>query len=257
MPARKLSLFALLGLALVLVSGCGTHGYAAALAKPITMSLTTPDGGQSLGSAAFTPIHATRFVAYYKGQQVPLTGAANPVEVRQGSCLGPIVAALTDGAAALPSTATTVARALTAVDPAGGVDVAVEPGAQWYVVVFDHPNDPSAQIVACGNPLSGRQQYFDLYEASRGSAGIALGTALMAPIVATRLDIALAQPASADDRFAVHEASCGGAEVGGGTVATNAKSGGVVIFRPLDTHNWWLSMTTTAGQTICSQVTGA
>jgi hypothetical protein len=257
MPARRLSLFALIGLALVLVAGCGTHGYAAALAKPITISLTASGGGQSLGSAAFTPVHATRFVAYYKGHQTPLTGAANPVVVRQGSCLGPTVAALTDGAAALPSTATTVARAVTAADPAGGVDVAVEPGAQWYVVVFDHPNDPAAKIVACGNPLSDRQQYFDLYEASRGSAGIALGTALMAPIVATRLEVTLAQPASADQRFAVHEASCGGAEVGGGTIAANATSGGVVIFRPLDTHNWWLHMTTATGQTTCSQVTGA
>ncbi|HKV84478.1 MAG TPA: hypothetical protein VJN88_07980 [Ktedonobacterales bacterium] len=256
MPARKISLLTLLGLALVLVAGCGTHGYAAALAKPVTVRLSTT-GGQSVGSAAFTPIHATRFVAYYKGHQVPLTGATNPVEVRKGSCLGPTVAALSDGVAAQLNTPVAGSPAAIQPDPAGGMDVAIEPGAQWYIVVFDHPNYPSAQIVACGNALSGRQQYFDLYEASRGSAGIALGTALMAPIVATRLDISLTQTVSAQERFAVHEASCGGAEFASGTVAGGGTSGGAIIFRPLDTHNWWLSLTTSAGQTTCSRVSGA
>lgn len=256
MPARKISLLTLLGLALVLIAGCGTHGYAAALAKPVTVSLTT-SGGQSIGSAAFTPIHATRFVAYYKGHQVPLTGAANPVEVRQGGCLGPTVAALSDGTTSLPGTPVAGSPAAIQPDSAGGMDVAIEPGAQWYIVVFDHPNDPSAQIVACGNALSDRQQYFDLYEASRGSAGIALGTALMAPIVATRLDISLAQPVSARELFAIHEASCGGVELASGTIAGGATSGGAIIFRPLDTHSWWLSLTTSAGQTLCSRVSAA
>lgn len=256
MRSRWWSVLAFLALALVALAGCGTHGYAAPLAKPLTMTLSASGSAQSLGSATFTPMHATRFVAYYRGHQVPNTGAATPVAIRRGSCTGPTIAAVTDGTTALFGATDAGSRAISQPDPAGGVDVAVDPDASLYVVVFDHPNDASASIVACGNPLSGRQQYFDLYEATRGSAGIGLGTALMSPIVATRLDIALSQPASAGDDFSVRQGSCDGEPLLAGTIGAGATSARAVVFRSLDTQSWWLNLAPHGGQSLCARVSG-
>ena len=256
MRSRRCSILALLALALVMIAGCGTHGYAAPLAKPVTLTLTAAGATQPYGTATFTPVHATRFVAYFKGQQVPSAGAKTPVVVRQGGCLGPTIAALTDGASALPGAPLTGSTVQAQPDSAGGIDIAVAPGSDLYVVVFDHPNDPVAQILACGSPLSERQQYFDLYEAARGSAGIALGTALMSPIVATRLDITLTQPAVEAEQFAVRSGSCDGAPIFTGAIAASATQAGGVLFRPLDTRDWWLSFTAGTGQPVCSKVSG-
>lgn len=256
MRSRWCSVLALLVLTLIAFAGCGTHGYAAPLAKPISITLPASGASQSLGGATFTPIHATRFVAYYKGHQVPNTGAATPVVIRQGGCAGPTIAAVTDGASAILNATAASALPQAQPDPAGGVDLAVDPSANLYVVVVAHPNDASASIVACGNPLSGRQQYFDLYEATRGSAGIALGTALMSPIVATRLDIALAQPAASVYQFAVHQGSCDGASLLAGTIDTGATRAQSVVFQTLDTHSWWLSLEPASGQPLCARLGG-
>lgn len=254
MRARWCSLAAVAGLALLVLAGCGTHGFAAPLAKPMTIALPASGASQSPGTATLTPMHATRFIAYYKGRQVPNTGAATPVLIRQGSCTGPAIAAVTDGASELLNAQGAGSVVASQPDPAGGVDVAVDPDTNLYVVVYDHPSDATAPVVACGNALSGRQQYFDLYEADRGSAGIALGTALMSPIVATRVNIALSQPATGVYQFALNQDSCGGASLLRGSVESGATSAQAVVFRPLDARRWWLSVTSTGGQPMCVPV---
>lgn len=256
MRSRWYSVVTLVGIGLLALAGCGTHGYAAPLAKPVTIALSAPGESQSLGIATFTPIHATRFVAYYKGHQIPNTGAANPAIIREGSCTGPAVAPLTDGTSEILNAQGASSSAATQPDPSGGEDIAVNPGSNWYVVVFDHPNDAAAPIVACGNALSDRQQYFDLYEAARGSAGIALGTALMSPIVATRLDITLDKQATSVYQLAVSQSNCQGAAIWTGTIERGASSKSSVIFRPLDAQSWWLSMSSTNGRPDCVKVGG-
>src|SRR5260370_4227481 len=109
------------------VASCGTQGYAPALGKPAHVDLG------SAGSATLTPMHAMRVVAYYKGKLLPATGAATPAELHRDSCGGPLVAALTDGA----PTSGARAGAPTMPDPDGGLAVAVDPGAQRYLVVYD------------------------------------------------------------------------------------------------------------------------
>lgn len=256
MRSRRSLTLALMGLGLVALAGCGTHGYAAALAKPVTRALVASGSSQPYASATFTPVHATRFVAYYKGQQVSSTDASNPVVIRQGSCQGPTLAAITDGATSDLGAATVSPAPATEPDSAGGVDVAVEPGSNLYVVVFDRPNDPAAQIVACGSPLSDRQQYFDLYEATRGSAGIALGTALMSPIVATQLDVSLASPAASAEQFVVRQGGCDGAPVATATAQSGSATARAVIFRSLDAQGWWITTAPKTGPALCAHVAG-
>ncbi len=227
------------------VASCGTQGYAPPLGKPAHVAIG------SAGAATLTPIHALRVVAYYKGKLLPATGAATPAELHRDSCDGPFVAALTDG------TPTSGAHAAvpTTPDPDGGLDVAVDPGAQWYVVVYDRANDPPAQVVACGHPLSGRQQYFDLYTAAKGSSGIALGTALVSPITATRIDISLSGGAAASQStWAVHTASCDGAALAQGTISPGGTTGAGVVFATPGATPWWVTLASEGGAPMCAEV---
>src|SRR5258708_35361289 len=73
------------------VASCGTQGYAPPLGKPAHVAFG------SAGSATLTSIHALRVVAYYKGKQLPATGAATPPELPRDSCSAPFVAARPDG----------------------------------------------------------------------------------------------------------------------------------------------------------------
>jgi hypothetical protein len=227
------------------VASCGTQGYAPPLGKPAHVALG------SAGSATLTPMHALRVVAYYKGKQLPATGAATPAELHRDSCSGPFVAALTDGAPA----AGAHAAAPTMPDPDGGLDVAVDPGAQWYVVVYDRANDPHAQVVACGHPLSGRQQYFDLYTAAKGSNGIALGTVLVSPITATRIDVSLTAGASASQStWAVHAAHCDGVALAQGTIVPGGTTGAAVVFATPGATPWWVTLAPVGGAPVCAEV---
>src|SRR5262249_51723792 len=149
---------------------------------------------------------------YFGGHAIPLSGAKTPAQIRQNACTGPAVANLSDGIPVGIATPAAGEPPATQPDPAGGLDVAIEPGAQWYVVVYDHANDPNAAIGACGPPLSPNRQYFDLFQAAQGPNGIALGTALFDPIVATRIDLAVSDASlgAHPTAWALHSASCAG-----------------------------------------------
>jgi hypothetical protein len=256
-PWRRL-LSALVGVVCLALAACGSHGVAAQLGRPVTMSLAQSGGSGAVGTVTFTPTHATHVAAYYAGHAIPLTGAQNPAQIRQGACTGPLVVNLSDGIppalmrAAQPAAVSTPA---TASDPGGGLDVAIEPSDQWYIIVYNHANDPDAAIVACGHPLSGSRQYFDLYQAAVGPNGIALGTALFDPIVATRVDLALNAPSAAahPTTWSLHNAGCSGPSLASGTVPAGSTSTSGVAFRPLDTSNWWMSVTQ-SGATACAKV---
>jgi hypothetical protein len=240
------------------LAGCGSHGVAAKLGQPVTISLAQAGGSGAVGTVTFTPISAIHVAAYYAGHAIPLTGAQNPAQVRQGACTGPVVVNLSDGIppAFMRAAQTAAASApATAPDPSGGLDVAIEPGDQWYVIVYNHANDPGATIVACGHPLSGDRQYFDLYQAAVGPNGIALGTALFDPIVATRIALALSTPSAAahPTTWTLHSAGCSGPVLASGTAPAGSTSGSGVVFRPLDTSDWWMSVTQ-AGVTTCAKV---
>lgn len=237
-------LVALLGLA-----ACGSQGYAPSLGKAATVALVGTAGGVSLGSATFTPMYAAHIAAWYRGTAVPYTGAQTPVELRSGSCAGKPLAALTAATAAPIANALAVAQ-----DAKSGVDVAAPTSENLYVVVRQRADDASAPQLACGHPLSGRRQYFDLYTPGQGSNGYSLGIALTEPIIATRVSVALASPALAATTWAVRAGSCSGAPLAQGQIAAGAKSAGGIAFAALDPGHWRLTLTTSAGQTLCETV---
>lgn len=251
LPGAALALLA----AAAVLTGCGSHGQAAALGEAAHVTLPATGSATTSGSATFTPFYATRIVPYYKGSPVALTGARTPVVLVQGSCGGPFVAALSDGVPA-PAQAPNPPVA-TAPDPNGGVDVAAASSANLYVEILDHPNDPNAAIVACGHPLSGLRQFFDLFPPSEGSNGVASGTALMEPLAATRLDLKLPAGWYSDTAgWALHTGSCTGARIAYGAIRPNVSPVEGVVFQPLDTQHWWLSVESGAnGSTLCGQVT--
>lgn len=236
------------------LAACGSHGQAAPLGAAGHASLPAPSGSTTAGSATFTPFYATHIAPYYQGHTVPLTNAPNPVLLVSGACGGPFVAALTDG---VPTPAHQPNPPIaTAPDPNGGVDVAIAPSANLYVEVLDHPNDPTAPVVACGHPLSNLRQYFDLYPPNIGSNGVGRGTALMEPVAATRLSISLPTGwYTTTAAWAIHTASCSGAEIAGGQIQPGVSSVPGVVFRPLDTQHWWLSVAGGSGGPACAQVT--
>jgi hypothetical protein len=206
---------------------------------------------------------------YYRGDQLPTVGSLTPAQLRENSCDGPLVAPLAaagdslDAGAksATPGTsAETSGLADFAPDPAGGMDVSVAPSANLFVVVLREveSGDSGANandILACGAPLSGRNQYFDLYPPETGNAGIGLGTALMSPVVATRLDFTMTGDRLQPQAWAVHTGSCSGVVLASGSIKSNTSRPSGVIYQTLGTHPWWMTLSMPGGQTLCGEVT--
>jgi hypothetical protein len=237
-------------LALLALAACGSQGYAPALGKSATVALAGASGGQSLGSATFTPFYAAHIATYYKGKQVPYVGAQTPVELRDGDCAGKALAALTQATAAPIASNLVVAR-----DPKDGVDVSTATSANLSVVVRQQANDANAPLLACGNPLSGRKQFFNLYTPGGSSNGFSLGIVLMEPILATHVNVGLASPAAATETWEVRAGSCSGATLAQGQIAAGAKDASGVIFSALDASHWRLTLSNATGsQTLCKQV---
>lgn len=255
----KRSLLPAGGLALLLMvalAGCGTQGYAA----PLGQAARTPLTGAFTGSASFTPTYATLYATYFEGHLVPFVGAKTPVELRSGSCVGQLIANLTQASDQQPPAAPT--PPLVQPDRAQpGVDVAIVGGANQWITVRAHPNDPNAEILACGQPLSGREQNFDLYPPSVGSDGMGLGFTKITPIVATALTISLIHPTSSAVAWVVRAGSCGGAAVGSGQLAKGATKATGFLFQTLDSAHWRLTLTPGAtpapssGATACYPLT--
>lgn len=237
-------------LALLALAACGSQGYAAPLGKSATVALAGTAGAQSLGSATFTPFYATHIATYYKGKLIPYNGAETPVELREGDCTGKRLAALT------AATAAPIAGDLAvAPDAKGGADVAMEPSVNLFVVVRQQANDANAPILACGDPLSGRKQFFNLYLATEGPNGYSLGIALMEPLIATRVNVALASPATTGATWAVRAGSCAGVALAQGQIAAGAKDASGIIFAALDASHWRLTLADASGaQTLCKPV---
>ncbi len=237
-------------LALLALAACGSQGYAPALGKSATVALAGASGGQSLGSATFTPIYGAHIVTYYKGKQVPYVGAQTPVELRDGSCTGKTLAALTQATAAPIASNLVVTPA-----PNAGVDVSTVSSANLFVVVRQQANDANAAVIACGDPLSERKQYFNLYPPSTGSNGYSLGLVLMEPILATRVNVALSSPAADATAWAVRSGSCAGVPLAQGQIAAGAKDASGVVFSALDASPWRLTLSNASGaQALCKQV---
>lgn len=238
---RRLRLGARLGAVaalapLLALAACGSHGYAPALGNVATIALKGASG-QALGSASFSPTYATHIATYYRAKAVPFEGAQTPLELRADTCTGKTLAALT-AATAAPITN----GPLVAVDPHGGVDVATTMNGNLYVVVRDHANDASAPLLACGHPLDGRRQFFDLYTPGAGSNGYELGITLMEPIVATQTRVTLAAPATQPVPWAVRLNSCSGQPLAQGQIAAGAQSATSAIFSPLDASKWTVTI---------------
>ncbi len=258
-PRTYITLATLLLTLTVALAACGSQGYAPPLGKNAHATLT----GAFSGTATFTPAYATHIVTYYEGKALPYASATLPVELRNDSCDGPILANLTKASdpASAPTTtplagATSTTQSESAqstvvqVDPQGGVDVSLPQSMSLWVTVRAKANDPNAAILACGQPLSGRRQYFDLYPPTEGSNGMALGLALMEPIVATQVKIALNQSTDAPVAWAVRADACEGAPVAGGQIAAGATQTTGYIFKPLDSH-WRLTLTPGSGAPSC------
>jgi hypothetical protein len=230
---RRVGLLAPLVALLALVA-CGSRGYAPSLGKATTTTLS----GVQPGSLTLTPIYATHVVTYYLGKLIPYKGAQTPVELRKGSCAGPVLATLTETtAASAPSGAATEAP-----DAANGADVAAVVDESVYVVIRARANDPNAAQLACGAPLSSRRQYFDLFTPGQGSNGAQLGIALIEPIVATRAETRLASPATAPLTWAIFAGGCDGHALAQGQIAQGATTGDGVIFQPSPASGWSIAL---------------
>jgi hypothetical protein len=253
---RSAGLVATLLLALGLAA-CGSQGYAAPLGKPATATLTAAGASAATYAARITPINAVHVVVSYHGHTLPLTGAPTPAQMRRDSCFGAYVAPLTDGNPAQPAEAPGVhdATVASAPDPSGGMDVEVAPGASLFVDVLARPNDPTAPVVACGQPLSGRRQYFDLYSPTNNS--VAIGNALFDPITAAQVAISPSGGSSsilAPVSWTIHTGSCDGLPVGGHTIAAGAKAPyGGTVYAALAPGNWWVTLALSDGTTLCGQ----
>lgn len=252
-------LAAALGLTLALAA-CGSHGNAPSLGNPATATLTGA-AGTSAGAATYmariTPFTALHVVVQYKGHQLPTSGTQTPAQLRRYSCFGAYVAPLTDGNPATPAEAPgeqdeTVA---TAPDPNGGMDVDVAPDANLFVDVMARRNDPTAPVVACGEPLSGQRQFFDLYPPTNNS--IAIGNALFDPITAVHVAISPASGASAAPApvsWTIHNGGCDGVPVGGDTIPKGAHAPyGGAVYVALATGQWWVTLALADGTTLCGQ----
>ncbi|MFI5274168.1 MAG: hypothetical protein ACHQ4H_14125, partial [Ktedonobacterales bacterium] len=137
----------------------------------------------------------------------------------------------------------------------GGMDVDVPAAADLYVIVLVRPNDPTASEVACGNPLSDRRQYFDLYPPTNNS--IATGNALFDPITVTHVAISPAGDGATQaipSSWTVRQGSCDGAVLGNGEIArgSSAPYGGTV-FAALAPVSWWVTLRFANGAVVCGQ----
>jgi hypothetical protein len=246
---RRWALAAPLVAALALAA-CGSQGYAPALGK----TTTTPLSGAQPGALTLTPIYATHVVTYYQGKLVPYAGAQTPVELRKGSCTGPVIATLTEATAApAPAGAATVAP-----DAAKGVDVAAVVDQNVYVVIRARANNPNAAQLACGSPLSSRRQYFDLYTPGQGSNGPQLGLTLIEPVVATRAETRLTAPASTPLTWAIYADGCDGTVLTQGQISQGATTSDGVIFQAAPASGWSVAIAPTDAATpaTCQQVSG-
>jgi len=246
-------MLSLLALALFLV-GCGSHGSAEALGNPAHVALAW-QGGRSAGTATLTPFYATRVVAYLGADPISFASPKTPVQLRKGDCAGPVVAPLSDNAPVPSGTQPPLVRQ----DATGGVDVATAPSGDLWVTVLSSTGG-NAAILACGHPISEKRQFFDLLSVTPSANGLllghTLGTALTEPIVASRLDVELAQPAAGPLTWAMHTGSCTGGSVAGGQFPTGTTHGAIIFHAP-DTSAWWLSVTSGDGanaKTACGRV---
>jgi len=262
MRSRRLALSAAI-LALAALAGCGSRGFAPPLGKPTSISPQGVDG--VTGNLVFTPIHAMHVAVYYEGHAVPTRGAQTPAQLRRGDCAGPLIAPLTDGNPAPTPTptpaptpiSTAPSPPVTRPDPAGGLDLALDTSADLYVVVLARRDDPAAAVVACGHPLSGRRQYFDLYPPETGGNGIGRGTALMEPTLATRVDPNLLKTSAISGRiygWEVRKDGCAGPVVATGTIGVSIPEDQRTLFATLDTARWWAVVTADGRQAFCAQV---
>lgn len=246
-------------LAMVLVA-CGSQANGPALGKSASASLTSPTSASAAATytARITPVSAVRVVVSYRGKTLPLSGAQTPAQIRRDSCFGAYIAPLTDGNPAQPAEASGVrdATVASAPDPSGGMDVDVAAGANLYVDVMARPNDPTAPVVACGQPLSGQRQYFDLYPPT--SNNVAIGNALFDPISAAQVAISptAGTAALAAVSWTIHTGSCDGVPVGGATIAAGATAPyGGLVYAALVPGQWWVTLALSDGTTLCGQTT--
>lgn len=241
-------------LCLPLLVACGSHGSAEALGAPAHVSLAW-SGGQSAGSATLTPFYATHVVTYLGAVEVPYQGAKQPVQLRHGDCAGPVMAALTADAPVPSGTQSPLVQP----DRSGGVDVATDPSGDLWITVLDS-TQANATLFACGHPLSGNKQYFDLLSVIPSHEGLllghTLGTALTEPIIASRVDLSLSQSSAGPLAWAVHSGSCSGQTVASGQFPSGTSRGGIAFEAP-DTSSWWLSVTSGDGssaKTACGKI---
>lgn len=248
---RASPLAPLLLMAALALAACGTQGYAPTLGK----AATTPLSGDHPATLTLTPIYATHVVVYYLGKLVPYAGATTPVELRKGSCGGQTLATLT---AATAMTAPAGAAAVAPNTAAKGVDAALTVDENVSVVILSHANDAQASILACGAPLSGRRQYFDLFTPGQGSNGTQLGLALIEPEVATRAQTRLSEPATAALTWAIYAHGCAGAPLASGQIAQGATGGAGVIFQAAPASGWGATLTTASATTpaACQRIKG-
>ncbi len=235
-----------------LFAACGSHGSAGALGAPAHVALAWQDG-QSAGSATLTPFYAMHVVAYLGANPISYQDAKQPAQLRKGDCNGAVLAALTADAPIPSGTQPLVTQP----DAAGGVNVAVAPSGDLWVTVLDAAS-ASASIFACGHPISGNKQFFDLLSVTPSPTGLllghTLGTALTEPIVASHLDVDLAQAPSGSLAWALRSGSCTGGTVASGQFPTGATRGAIIFHAP-DTAAWRLTVTSGAGaKTACGKV---
>lgn len=251
--ARSSITLSLLVLVLVLV-GCGSHGSAQPLGNAAHVALAW-SGGQPAGTATLTPVYATRIVTYLGADPIPFSGGKTPVQLRKGDCAGPVLVALTDNAPVPSGTQPPLVRP----DAAGGVDVATAPSGDLWVTLLASSGS-NATILACGHPLSEKRQFFDLLNVTPSANGLllghTLGTALTEPIIASRLDVDLRQPAGGPLSWVVRSGGCTGESVASGQFPTGTTHGAIVFHAP-DTSAWWLSVSSGEGanaKTACGKV---
>jgi hypothetical protein len=78
---------------------------------------------------------------------------------------------------------------------------------------------------------------------------------LMEPLIATRVNVALASPATSATTWAVRSGSCSGAALAQGQIVAGAKGASGVIFAALDASHWRLTLADASGaQTLCKPV---
>ena len=255
---------ALILLALALCLGaCGTQGNPPPLGKQMRATLTPVSGvsaGRPEASVLLTPVNALHVTVYYRGKKLPTVGANTPAQLRKNNCLGalvaPITVASTEGGeipgSTVPGGSSTLASF--APSPSGGMDILVPSSGNLYVVVLNQPGDSTADYLVCGSPLSGQNQYFDLYPPQTGSSGIALGTALMTPIVATLLTFSITHGSFTPVGWSIRTGSCTGTIVGSGEFSGGATKPTGVIYESAGAHTWWVNLTGPGGSTLCGPV---